>query len=450
MASALRVQVSPSALFKTLSLRKTIKKNETELAIVIVSNGPGELNTWVQPVAEKLQAAFKCKQYSNSSTICLRLVLVPCPNATGNEKAVAEKWNIFEKIYLAKYFWQLLLNPKKYGFWPKKGIVIFLGGDQFWSILLSARLRYKNIAYIEWIARWPFWNDRIAAMSKDVKRLIPKHLKKRCVVVGDLMADIEKNNEKTNFLPNAKWIALLPGSKKAKLSIGVPFFLEVVDHLSKLIKDVNFLIPIAPTTSIEEIYHFSSSKNKFTKLYSSTIVKIETETKELPLKILYTNMGSKIYLIEKHPAHNFLCQCDLAITTVGANTSELGALCLPMIVVLPTQHLNVMEAWDGFLGIIGRIPILKNCIGWLISYWKLRNKKFMAWPNITANKMIIPERVGNISPKKIAEEACYWINSPEKLKRQKEDLRSLRGKQGAVLSLSREIINLISEIQINK
>jgi lipid A disaccharide synthetase len=68
-------------------------------------------------------------------------------------------------------------------------------------------------------------------------------------------------------------------------------------------------------------------------------------------------------LIEQQPAHGVLSQCRLALTTVGANTAELGALGLPMIVLVPTQHLQVMQAWDGGLGILARLPILKWLLG---------------------------------------------------------------------------------------
>jgi lipid-A-disaccharide synthase len=39
----------------------------------------------------------------------------------------------------------------------------------------------------------------------------------------------------------------------------------------------------------------------------------------------------------------------LCLTTVGANTAELGSLAVPMIVLLPTQQLDAMRAWDGLL-----------------------------------------------------------------------------------------------------
>ena len=74
---------------------------------------------------------------------------------------------------------------------------------------------------------------------------------------------------------------------------------------------------------------------------NSSIAKITISQEEKILSKLITNEGTEIHLQENHPAHNSLSQCDLALTTVGANTAELGALGVPMIVIVPTQHLSV-------------------------------------------------------------------------------------------------------------
>ena len=143
------------------------------LAVVIVSIGPGELATWVKPVINELNKINKPLDKKDIHNFTLRLVLVPCPNATGKEFAVAKSWNKFELITQSKSFWKLLINPSSFAQWRKKGVVIFLGGDQFWSILLAKRLGYMNITYAEWISRWPQWTDKIGAMNEKVKELIP-------------------------------------------------------------------------------------------------------------------------------------------------------------------------------------------------------------------------------------------------------------------------------------
>ena len=154
----------------------------------------------------------------------------------------------------------------------------------------------------------------------------------------------------------------------------------------------------------------------------------------------------KIYLIKKDPCYEVIKKCDLAITTVGANTAELAALTLPMIVVLPTQHLNVMNAWDGIFGIVGKIPFINKFFTFIIKNWYLKKKKFFSWPNIKSNKLIIPERIGNISPKQIANEALFLIKNPKYLKEQKYYLSKQRGECGAVEKLAYIIFNLIKEL----
>ncbi|WP_269604086.1 glycosyl transferase [Prochlorococcus marinus] len=419
--------------------------SHNSLAIIFVSNGPGELATWVKPLAKELHKQLELKPRVNNSSISLNLVLVPCPNATGHEIIAAKKWLRFEKIIKAKNFWELLLNPKKFGSWPPNGLVIFLGGDQFWSVLLSARFGYLHMTYAEWIARWPFWNNRILAMSERIVDKLPKRIQPRCAVIGDLTADLTETAKIDDPLPSGKWVALLPGSKSAKLKIGIPFFLDVADKISKSMPNCKFLIPLAPTTNINELKYFGSNKNPISKQYKSGIKSITKANFKEARGILITKNSTVILIQEKHPAYSDLSQCDIALTTVGANTAELGALNIPMIVVVPTQHILVMEAWDGFVGLIARLPILKWCLGLLISFIKLKKRGYMAWPNISAKKMIVPERVGHITPTQIAEETIDWLNSPTRLSGQKEDLQALRGSKGAAKKFCQQIINLLQE-----
>ena len=444
MASALRVQVSPSAFFPyNLTSLPPAVIPDTSLAVVLVSNGPGELATWVRPIAERLHRSILMRPRAASSPIDLRLVLVPCPNATGQEADAARRWIQFEQITPANQFWNLLFFPRRYGPWPRQGVVVFLGGDQFWSVLLSGRLGYRHLTYAEWVARWPRWNDCIAAMSPIVRDQLPRRFRDRCTVVGDLMADLSCLARAEAPLPQGDWVALLPGSKRAKLCVGVPFLLEAADRLARLRPGCRFLLPVAPTTSVKELESFMSSSNPIAATYRSAIAMVRPAELDQPWRRLITRAGTVIYLQEDHPAHGPLSQCDLALPTVGANTAELGALGLPMIVIVPTQHLAVMQAWDGWIGLLARLPGLRWCIGVLLSAWRLRRHGFLAWPNISAGRMVVPERVGSISPQDIAHEAAAWLESPERLRGLREDLRSRRGQPGAVSALVQQVRRLL-------
>jgi hypothetical protein len=159
-------------------------------------------------------------------------------------------------------------------------------------------------------------------------------------------------------------------------------------------------------------------------------------------QLLRTAQGTPIHLEIRHPAHGPLSQCALALTTVGANTAELGALGVPMIVIVPTQHLNLMQAWDGGLGVLARLPLFRQLLGVALTAWRMRHRGFLAWPNISAGRWVVPERVGAITPDQIAAEAADWLAHPERLEDVRQNLQQLRGAPGAVEAVARMISRL--------
>lgn len=407
------------------------------VSIVLVTNGPGELSTWVRPLALRLQRLMPLRPAVAGAACSLQLVLVPCPNGTGREHLAARSWGLFERIVPARQFWGLLLRPKRFGPWSRQGVVVFLGGDQFWTVLLSARLGYRHLTYAEWVARWPRWNDRIAAMGPLAAGRLAPRWARRCTVVGDLMADLSESARSDAPLPEGEWVALLPGSKRAKLRVGVPFLLETADRLAALRPDCHFLLPLAPTTSVEDLLAQAGAANPIARAYRSGVPRL------LGPDLLETPAGTRLQLVLENPAHSALSQCALALTTVGANTAELAALGVPMLVLVPTQHLHVMQAWDGLAGLVGRLPLLRWLFGVLLTAWRLRHRGFLASPNIATGRLLVPERVGAITPESIAAEAADWLAAPERLEGMRADLRSLRGQPGAVASLAALVQELL-------
>ncbi len=430
------VGAAPVRRFPTHPPRPAAGSNPERAAIVLVSNGPGELSTWVLPLARRLHAELPLRPRQGDAAVGLELVLVPCPNATGREASVATAWGVFERVLPARHFWSLLLRPHRHGPWPRRGVVVFLGGDQFWTVLLSARLGYRHLTYAEWVARWPRWNDRLALMGGEAARRLPAHWRGRAVQVGDLMADLQESARAEDPLPPGDWVALLPGSKRAKLQVGVPFLLETADRLAQRRPGCRFLLPVAPTTSVAELLAWASAANPIARHYGSGEPSRQGDT-------LITAAGTAIRLVESHPAHGPLSQCALALTTVGANTAELGALAVPMIVLVPTQHLQVMQAWDGWLGLLARLPGLRALVGVALTAWRLRHRGFLAWPNISAGRAVVPERVGAITPEAIAAEAADWLDQPQRLEGMRADLRALRGQPGAVAALAALVRQLL-------
>ena len=102
-----------------------------------------------------------------------------------------------------------------------------------------------------------------------------------------------------------------------------------------------------------------------------------------------------------------------------------------------------MNAWDGIFGVIGKISFINRFLTFIIKNFYFKQKKFFAWPNIKAKKMIVPERIGNISPKTIAGEVLFLFKNKDQLKSISDNLLKERGGKGAAEKLASIILDSI-------
>ena len=75
----------------------------------------------------------------------------------------------------------------------------------------------------------------------------------------------------------------------SKLSVGVPFLLEVADRLKQIIPNCQFFLPIAPTTNAKEIKNFVSKNNPIAREYEASIKSIQNPKTEIEIEIDFTN-----------------------------------------------------------------------------------------------------------------------------------------------------------------
>ncbi|MEG4915179.1 MULTISPECIES: lipid-A-disaccharide synthase [unclassified Microcoleus] len=411
--------------------------------ILILSNGPGELATWVRPVVQALR-----QQLANAGTQArISVVLSPCPHATGKEAQIASSYPEVDRVQAPEHFFPFLLSGKTAENWDwyETGVVLFLGGDQFFTVVIGKRLKYRTVIYAEWDARWYRWIDKFAAMKPEVFAKIPQKYAKKFTVVGDLIAEVgngKSGRAGTGAPPLRKieLIGLLPGSKAAKLALGVPLCLSIAQSIHRLRPETRFVIPVAPTLDVQTLARFADPKhNPCLHLFENASAELHlTET-----PFLQTANKLQVELWTQTPAYDLLSECSLCLTTVGANTAELGSLAVPMIVLIPTQQLDAMKAWDGLPGLLANLPLVGSVfatvINWLI--WQLGKGKLYAWPNIWAQEEIVPELIGKLEPEVIAQLAIDYLSHPDKLAQMGDRLRAVRGESGA----AKKIAELVCE-----
>ena len=443
-----------------------------EADILILSNGPGEVTTWVRPVVKALRQQLG----DNRSQVRISVILSPCPNATGKEAAIAQSYPEVDRVQGAEHFFPFLLWGKTVENWDwrETGVVVFLGGDQIFPVVIGKRLGYRTVVYAEWEARWHAWIDRFGVMKPEMIAKIPQKYADKFAVVGDLMADVgsqgvreskvrsqesgvrsqesgvrnqeleDGTNSSGSCILNSdsSLIGLLPGSKPAKLAQGVPLTLAIAQHIHAAKPQTRFVIPVAPTLDISALARFANPQhNPLIHQLGWGEAELVVATADTDNKaLLKTTSGLCIELWQKFPAYELLSQCCICLTTVGANTAELGSLAVPMLVLLPTQQLDAMRAWDGLPGLLVRLPgigpSLASIINFIIIQQVVRQKRLFAWPNIWAKKEIVPELFGKIQPQDVAQLVLDYLEHPEKLEEMRSRLRAVCGQPGAAQKLA--------------
>ena len=423
--------------------------------ILILSNGPGEVTTWVRPAVKALRQQLG----GDPSSVRISVVLSPCSNATGKEAAIARSYPEVDRVQEAEHFFPFLLWGKtaQNWDWREKGVILFLGGDQFFPVAIGKRLGYRTVVYAEWDARWYQWIDRFGAMKPEMIDKVPPKYRHKFTVVGDLMTDVSEpvKNQKTSPLsppaPSASsashtphtphtppLIGLLPGSKPGKLAQGVPLCLAIAQQIRSVRSPTRFIIPVAPTLDLQTLARFADPHYNpvIAKVggISARLVSPESNPSERPF--LQTSEGLRVELATQFPAYALLSRCCLCLTTVGANTAQLGALAVPMIVLLPTQQLDAMRTWDGIPGILANLPGLGSAFAKLINWLVIKQGRLFAWPNIWANEEIVPELVGKLQAADVAQMVLDFLDNPHKLEEMRAKLRRVRGKSGAAEKLA--------------
>ncbi|WP_156804758.1 lipid-A-disaccharide synthase [Synechococcus sp. PCC 6312] len=449
----------------------------TPLDILILSNGPGELATWVYPVVQALRERLG----QDTTQVRISLVLSPCPHASGQEAVAGAKISGIDRVQGGAHFWPFLIwgRTQENWDWRPRGLVLFLGGDQFFTVVLAKRLGYRSLIYAEWEARWLAQIDQFAA-----RRSIPvtKAYEDKISVVGDLMTESQalltpttqaQIEELLNLSPTTPLIGLLPGSKPIKLHLGVPFMVTIAAHLQQLQPQARFVIPVAPTLNLQTLANYANpTTNPDFHLIDGIAAQLLEPEQGLPY--LETTTGTKIYLWQKLPNYDLLSRCQLCLTTVGANTAELGALAVPMMVLLPQEQLQLKQGIvaDGLGGLMIGLPGLQRwgsvLMFWLMvlqgltraQAWRLLTQKpldwtlikqglgLRAWPNIWANQEIVPELVGPLDPLGLAEQIAGLLSQPQTLMEMRQHLQRIRGEAGAAAKIANLAAQLLDSAPI--
>lgn len=238
------------------------------------------------------------------------------------------------------------------------------------------------------------------------------------------------------------------------------------------------MLPLAPTVTVTELERYASAaSNPLISRFHWTSghfienqsVKAETisrlqkgvseegstrslseHPKSKEMGQLVTERGVSIEIRQQFPPYSLYQGCTICLTTVGTNTAELGALGVPMLVVLPTYFLETFRgATGGILGLLSAVPGQAGAaMAHFVNLFILNTAGFISWPNRWAGEKIVPELIGEIDPMEVASLAAEYLQSPDRLQAMHNRLLGLQMiesdyKAGAAQSIALSVQQLL-------
>lgn len=393
--------------------------------ITLISNGPGELATWVRPVVRVLRGELP--------GVKLRIALAPCPYASGHEAETIAVWGGDIEVWTPdETLRRLFRGPRPEA---EPGAVLFMGGDQAFGVMLARRLRQPLFVYTETTGRWAPFVTRFLTSDSDVsarlqKRRIPAE---KVAMVGNLMVDAVKRDldpmqtrRALGLNPEAMVIGLLPGSKPFKVKFITPLLLRVADLMHQADPGLQFVLHQSPWTPLSEIAEAASSQH-FASVTGGCTASLVTNDDRA---VLVTPGGAQIRVLP--PEHHLagMAIADLALTVPGTNTAELAILGVPMLVLLPLNKPEEIPL-DGLPGHVGRLPLVGKWLKRKLVEAVARRTAFTALPNARARQMLTPELKGVYPPEEIARTALDLLGDPNRRREIKLAISHVMGPAGA-------------------
>ena len=225
--------------------------------------------------------------------------------------------------------------------------------------------------------------DRMAVILPFEKEYFRQHGISVDYVGNPLLDSVQTKYTKREFCelhginPASTLVGLMPGSRRTEISRLLPLFLQVAGKLSGAIKNIVFLLPLAPTLTVEDMEKGG--------LHESNV----------DLRIIRENH------------YDLMAACDAAMAASGTLTLELAILNIPMVVSYKESPISYF---------LGR------------SFIKVR---FVSLVNLIAGKEVVRELLQNMAtPENIYQEMWRLLKNGEAQRNMRQQLAEVAGQLG--------------------
>ncbi|MEQ8225335.1 MAG: hypothetical protein ABRQ37_23655 [Candidatus Eremiobacterota bacterium] len=404
--------------------------------LIIITNGPGELASWVTPVVNII------KNSENPPRI--NIFLPPCPFSSGQEERISRDVTGVDIVLNPGEFIKFLIFGKTADFKAlKKGMVLFLGGEPLHAFLVGKRLGFPVMAYSE----RPSFLNRYFIYSLVPYDHVKKNLLKSGInpenikITGNLtLGSIKVTLSKDESLKlwglskDSFTVGLMPGSRPVLLRHALAYMMKVAEEVCKEVK-TQFIIPLSPYITIDKLKtSLSDTKNLMLEGSSGELKKDDYGF------FINTAGNIKIRVVENNQYNVINCS-DLIVSIPGTVTAEAASLGIPSVVCYSYNKPEIIPV-GGLPAILGKIPLTGPFLKFIV--WKLFQRlKFFAIPNIVAEETVVPEIRVNYKAQEVSSVAVDLLLNSEKRKEMSEKLKKLFMREAAAQSLSDTVLDVL-------
>lgn len=384
--------------------------------LFFLSNSPGEVSGWVKPVAEAFAEINR--------GVRVTLAVLPCPYASGMEKRYGSEISGIDRSLTFREVWRL-------GRGSGESLILQLGGDPMYGAMLSLKLSAPWMIYT---AR-PRWKSRVShyfipdagAEQRFAKANVNRDRFSR---VGNLALDsiprdltVLEAKAALGLEQDTELIAFLPGSRPFEYMQGAAFFSHAADRVLRAFPGMIALMPIAQT--VDE------------SLLAAGLRKCGLSWEgERRVETIICG-GSRIRLV-RGDTFSVIKAATLVVALPGTNNLQTAALGTPLLMVAPLNEAENIPL-DGIPGIIPPgFPGFRQLKRKLV--FKINNReKFISLPNRIAQKAIVPEYRGLLTPEMTADMAEKLLASPERLAGINKGYAEIAFEYGAAMKIARHL-----------
>jgi hypothetical protein len=400
--------------------------------LIIFSNGPGEISTWVMPVVEALQS-----REGIADRYRIILIIHPCPFGSGTEHMVGTHIEGVEHFIGPREYMKMLVTGfgrRRYGF-SREGIIFSLGGDLMHPVLFRRRIKGRHTLYAySHNTGWEKYYSTIFVRSEYVR---DKYLKRgvteeRIVVAGDLvysslkyLKDRDAVRKELGVEAHEQVAVFLPGSRDYMTQYVIPVFLKIIDDLGGRMKGLKAYFMKSPYISYDLIEKGLRLGGKI------------KEVESIPGTLLRDNgryrirfSGSKTVEILEGEMDYWGRGVDFAVSLPGTNTIQLAYRGIPTLVITAANKPEIVPM-EGAIGMVRWIPYLGKALTRLAVYAYARKYRYTALPNIYSNREIVPELFGMLTTDQITNRIVEILSGDE-LERISERLDAFQFPQNPV------------------